>query len=234
MKQSKRIVITGSQGSLGMILQDGLKDSFDLLCIDKISQNKTFAIDLANEYEKFKDLLNKDDVIIHLAWDMREDFPNENIVQQNKMMAENIYRVAVEKKISRVIIASSVHVNDYSNAMVGEYISPMSENFPDTPYGAGKVYIEHLGRFFSRKYSLEVVCLRFGGVNKYNKIMFNEDPLYDRVLLYKEDLIELVRMCIEVDKVPNNFAAFYAVSNVLGRVHSLDNFLGWRPKFPKN
>lgn len=234
MKPLKRVVITGSQGSLGKILQEGLGDSFNLFCIDKISgSTSNVALDIAVKYEKFKDFLRKEDTIIHLAWDTFEDYPNENIVPQNKAMAENIYRAAVEKKASRIIIASSVHANDYSAVSVGEYIAPQSKSHPDTPYGATKIYIEHLGRYFSRKYGLEVICLRLGGVNKANEIRFNEDPLYDKVLLYKEDFVELVRMCIEVKKVPNNFSVFYAVSNVPGRVHSLSNPLNWKPKFPK-
>ncbi|MBU3964731.1 NAD(P)-dependent oxidoreductase [Patescibacteria group bacterium] len=234
MKSLKRVVMTGSQGSLGKILQERLLDSFNLLCIDKISgSTSNVALDIAVDYEKFKGFLKKEDTIIHLAWDTFEDYPNENIVPQNKVMAENVYRAAVEKKVSRIVIASSVHSNDYSAVSVGEYITPQSESHPDTPYGATKIYIEDLGRYFSRKYGLEVICLRLGGVNEANEIRFNEDPLYDKVLLYKEDFIELMRMCIDAPKVPNNFAVFYAVSNVPCRVHSLDNFLNWQPKFPK-
>lgn len=233
MKSPKRIVITGSEGSLGQILQKGLQDEFNLLCIDKILGNKTVVLDIATEYEKFKNILGKDDIIVHLAWDTTEDYPNENIVPQNKVMAENIYRAAVEKNVSRVIIASSVHTNDYSSVPSGTYLSPQSENWPDTPYGATKIYIEHLGRYYSQKYDLEVICIRFGGVNEENKIRFNEDPLYDKVLLYKEDFLQLLRSCIEVKKVPANFAIFYAASNVNGRVHDLSNFLNWKPNFPK-
>lgn len=215
-------------------MQEGLGDSFNLLCIDKISgSTSNVALDIAVDYEKFKGFLRKEDMIIHLAWDTFEDYPNENIVPQNKAMAENVYRAAVEKKVSRIVIASSVHANDYSAVPIGEYITPQSESHPDVPYGATKVYIEHLGRYFSRKYGLEVICLRLGGVNKANEIRFNEDPLYDKVLLYKEDFLELIRMCIEVKKVPNDFTVFYAVSNVPGRIHSLGNFLNWRPKFQK-
>jgi len=234
MKPSTRIVITGSQGSLGKILQNGLRDTFNLLCIDKVFGNdKTVILDIDADYKKFKSLLKKEDIIIHLAWDTLEDYPNENIVPRNKIMAENVYRSAVEKKIARVIIASSVHANDYSKVPIGEYINPQSENYPDTPYGATKIYIEHLGRYFSRKYGLEVICIRLGGVNKANEVRFNEDPLYDKVLLYKEDFLNLIRMCIEVKKVPNDFAVFYAVSNVKGRVHARNNFLNWQPDFPK-
>lgn len=234
MKLSKRIVITGSWSSLGKILQKELRDVFDLTCIDKkLASGKAIVLDIANDYKKFRNTLKGNDIIVHLAWDTLEDFPSENIAQQNKVMAENVYRAAVENNISRVIVASSVHVNDYSKVPIGTYLSPKSECWPDTPYGATKIYIEHLGRYYSRKHGLEVICIRFGGVNERNEIRFNEDPLYDKVLLYKEDFIQLIRMCIEVKKVPDNFAVFYAISNVKGRVHSLDNFLGWKPNFPK-
>ncbi len=234
MKLSKRIVITGSHGSLGKILQKELEGIFDLLCIDKISDgDENVILDIATNYMQFKSILKEDDIIVHLAWSTFEDYPNENIVQQNKVMAENVYRAAVEKNISRVIIASSVHANDYSKVPTGTYLSPKSECWPDAPYGATKIYIEHLGRYYSSKHGLEVICIRFGGVNERNEIRFNEDPLYDKVLLYKKDFTDLMRMCIEVEKVPNNFAVFYAVSNVKGRVHALDNFLDWEPNHPK-
>ena len=219
---------------MGKILQKELQDVFDLACIDKKPDSEeTIVLDITGDYKKFRNILKGNDVIIHLAWDTLEDFPSENIVQQNKVMAENVYRAAVENNISRVIVASSVHVNDYSKVPIGAYLGPKAECWPDTPYGATKIYIEHLGRYYSRKHDLEVICIRFGGVNERNEIRFNEDYLYDKVLLYKEDFVQLIRMCIEVEKVPNNFAAFYAVSNVKGRVHTLDNFLGWWPNFPK-
>ncbi len=233
MKLLKRIVITGSHGSLGKILQEGLHNTFDLLCIDKIFDGKkTVVLDIASDYKKFRDTLKDDDTIIHLAWDTLEDYPNENIVQKNKAMAENVYHAAAEKNISRVIVASSVHVNDDSKSPAGTYISPESECWPDTPYGATKIYIEHLGRYYSRKHGLGVICIRLGGVNERNEIRFNEDPLYDKVLLYKEDFVQLILMCIEVKKVPDNFAVFYAISNIKGRIHTLDNFLGWQSNFP--
>lgn len=233
MKPLKRIVITGSQGSLGKILQDGFKYSFNLLCLDKIAGNfGSVVLDVAADYEKFKGFLKEGDIVVHLAWDTCEDYPNENIIPENKTMAENVYRAAVEAGVSRVIMASSVHANDYSDIPYGKYMTVESESFPDTPYGVTKNYIEQLGRFYSRKHGLEVICIRFGGVNEKNEIRFNEDPLYDEVLLYKEDFIELLRMCVNAEKVPRKFSVFYAVSNMPRRVHSLDNFLNWYPKLP--
>ncbi len=228
----KRVLITGSQGSLGSILRQGLRDSFLLSCIDVVASGETtITIDLAREYNKLKKIAKNQDAIVHLAWDTREDYPNENIVPANKTMAENMYRAAVEVGVPRVIVASSVHANDYSKVNAGDELSASAESYPDTPYGATKKYIESLGRFYANKYSLEVICPRFGGINKNNEVRFEEDPLYDKVLFYKEDFVNLVSHCLTIKAVPNNFCVFYAVSNVKGRLHSLENSLNWKPSF---
>jgi len=229
-----KIVITGSEGRIGLMLQQGLSEYFDLYLVDnkKFKTKNSYKLDIAKNFLELKSILKSKDIIIHLAWDNREDFPNNKIIPENKIMAENIYRAAVETGVKRIIFASSVHASDYSNIKKVK-ISPFDDPWPDTPYGASKIYIENLGKYYARSHGLEVICIRLGGVNPQNKILYQEDPNYDKVLLHKEDLIELIKKCIECKKVPNNYSVFYAISNNPNRVHSFDNFLGWRPKFPK-
>jgi hypothetical protein len=46
-----------------------------LTCIDKKSDGEeTIVLDIVNDYEKFRNTLKNNDVIIHLAWDTLEDF----------------------------------------------------------------------------------------------------------------------------------------------------------------
>ncbi len=99
------------------------------------------------------------------------------------------------------------------------------KEFPALLMGQQKFTLSTSGVFYAKKRNLEVICIRLGGVNKRNEIHFEEDPLYDKVLLYEEDFIELIRHCIKIDMVLGNFAIFYAVSNALRKVHSLNNFL---------
>ena len=230
----KRIIITGSQGCIGTILQDGLINIFDLYLLDLKEKNtqKTFNIDIAREYNRLVKILRNKDIIIHLAWDFKEDFPREVIIPQNKLMAENVYSAAAEAGVKRIIIASSVHADDYSKIKnKKDFIS--RNPWPDSPYGASKVYIESLGKYYAKYHALEVICIRFGGINQGNKIIYKEDPNYDKVLLFKKDCIDLIESCILAKKVPNNFQVFTAVSNNRNRVHSIKNFLGRRPKFPQ-
>lgn len=232
--ERQRVVITGSNGSIGRILQEGLANDFDLLCIDRVANdNKIIGLDLISQPRQLKERLSSRDVVVHLAWDMDEDFPSENIIPGNKLMAENIYQAAVEVGVSRVIMASSVHADNYANERDGAEISPTRDPFPDSPYGASKLYIENLGKYYANKYGVEIVCVRFGGVNADDKILYDEDPLYDKVLLYRNDCVNLIKKLIWVDIVPGNFSVLYAVSDNPGRRHSLENFIGWKPTFPR-
>lgn len=226
----KKIVITGSSGSIGTILCSGLEKDFDILRIDRIAKDSpTVLLDLTKEHERLKSYLRSQDVIIHLAWNMNEDFPNETIVAENKTMAENIYREAIAMGVPRVIIASSVHAADYSHCHPGDDLEPTCNHGPDSPYGASKIYIEALGRYFASAYNLEVICIRFGGVNASDEIRYREDPFYDRVLLYQEDCLNLLRRCVLTKRVPKKFEVLNAVSDNKKRVHSIDNFLQWKP-----
>lgn len=229
--QKKKIVITGSCGSLGNILKKGLK-CYDLSFID-LNENgskKHFKVNIVKELSKVIDIFKNNDVGIHLAWNIKEDFPKETVDQNNKKMAENIYKAAVKAKIKRLIIASSVHANDYSQLQRKNY--DIEYPCPDSPYGASKVYIESLGRYYAKNYNLEIIFIRLGGVNKRDIPLFNEDPNYNKVLLYKKDFIEIIKKCIEVIKIPNNYQIFTAISNNKNKVHQINNFLQWKPKLP--
>lgn len=233
-KNRKAVVITGSSGRIGSILQSGLADFSNCYLVDVKEKNgkKTFNVDISKEYNKLVNIFKKKDIVLHLAWDFFEDFPKDTINFRNKLMAENVYRAAVEAGVKRVIMASSVHANDYALIKGNKKVFP-ENSWPDSPYGASKIYIESLGRYFSRKYELEVICIRFGGVNSRDRVIYEEDPNYDKVLLYKKDCIDLIKRCIEVKMVPDNFQVFAAVSNNKNRVHSINNFLAWKPKFPQ-
>jgi|GEM_PF-936363 len=229
----KRIVITGSKGCIGSILKNGLK-GLDIYSLDLSEKNngKNFKIDLAKNYTKLIEIFRGKDVIIHLAWNFFEDFPKETIDFRNKLMAENVYRAAVKAEVKRVIVASSVHANDYSKTKKLKLFDT-GYPLPDSPYGASKVYIESLGKYYSKYHGLEIICVRFGGVNIYDAPIFEEDPNYDKVLLYRKDCVSLLRSCIESEKIPNDFQILTAVSKNKSRVHAISNFLNWQPNFPK-
>lgn len=241
---SRRVLITGAAGTIGTILEKYLKE-YELTLIDKNPiQSNLIQIDVAREYEKLKKISKNHDVIIHLAWDERENIRSKKTIPENKIMVENVYKAALEANVPRVVMASSIDI-------VGKYIDwrkppysfiaqrqfnkinklplitiDMPPN-PDSPYAATKAYIESLGKDYSKR-GLSVICIRFGGVNLQDTPLVDEIG-YHSVWLSGRDCASLVKRCIEVKNIPN-FLIVFGISNNTYRIHDISNPLCWAPK----
>ncbi len=157
----ERIAITGSNGTIGTVLKEGLSKDFEITPID-------FQEVDVRDYSQLLKAVQSHSAIIHLAWNSKtENFRNENIDPDNFLMAFNVYKAAREAKVPRVIMASSIHADTFYGWQTPPYISVNHIPTLDSPYGADKVFIESLGRYFASK-GLEVVAVRFGGVNPGN------------------------------------------------------------------
>lgn len=229
-----KVLITGAQGVIASIIIEVLSDRYDFLQVDVKdgASSECIKLDVAEEYDRLKFVSNGVEAIIHLAWDFTEDFPNYNIVPSNKKAVENIYRVAKDLGVPKVIMASSVHADDYQDYK-GPLLATSKTAVPDTPYGASKLYIEALSRMYAVKHNIDVTVIRFGGVNLDDTVRYEEDPFYDKVLLFKEDCVNLIEKCLNKKNVQGSYCCLYAVSNNPGKLHSTDNNFGWKPICPK-
>lgn len=217
----KKILITGVNGTIGTVIKNNLKD-YDITPVD-------FPETDVKQYNNLLKIFPGHDAVIHLAWDTNtENFRSGKINTDNALMFYNIYNAALETKIPRVIMASSVHADNFYIWKEKKLLTVDKIIGPDSPYGASKVFMESLGRYYAQK-GLEVVCIRFGGVNLEDKINIEEEN-FDKVWLSHRDCIELIKKCINAEKIPNNFQIIYAVSNNSSRIHDHSNSLGWEPK----
>lgn len=215
----KKILLTGARGILGKIIRKELKEySFTPLDLPEV--------DIKN-YDQLIKLLPGHDIIMHFAWDSKHESSfTAGVSTDNSLMANNIYRAAIETDIPRVIMASSIHADDYNLRESDELLSPYRLPSPKDPYGATKVYIEALGRYYAKQ-KLEVVCLRLGSITTNN----NPYNLSSSCrFLTHNDFRELLVLCIEAKNVPNNYTIIYGVSNNTGRIHNIENPFGWVPK----
>lgn len=216
----RSIVITGASGIIGKVLREGLgqypKTYLDL--------PETDVTDLS----KLQEIFPGNFAVIHLAWDTKTDnFRSGKTNPDNAVMFSNVYKAAIESKVKRVIMASSIHADDCENWQGRDLIKVDRTPIPDSPYGAHKVYMEALGRFYATK-GLEVICLRFGAVNPQN-LPPEDEEIGKAVWLSHQDCEELVKKCLEAESVPSNFLIIYAVSNNTNRIHDISNPLGWTP-----
>lgn len=215
-----KIALTGSNGVVGKALISQLDpERFEVTPLD-LPQHNVSDLDHLIEATKGHDAL------LHFAWNgLRDNYGTGNIDTVNTQMMFNAYQAAVVNKIPRVIMASSNHAHRHdmpdSDGKIRASINPP---VPDSPYGAEKVFMETLGRYFARDHGLEVVCLRIGNINKDNKPN-DETP---RRWISHADFGRLVTACLVAKEVPDNFQVIYGVSKQ--DVFDWSNPFGYEPR----
>ncbi|MBS3172569.1 NAD(P)-dependent oxidoreductase [Candidatus Woesearchaeota archaeon] len=216
----KKILITGSNGTIGKIIKKNLINykfyDFDLPKYD------------ARNYNDILRAMKGMDLVIHLGWDTKvENWKSRKINPDNSLMTFNIYNAAIEAGVPRVIMASSVHADDYSKWKGPGLMNCNTVPIPDSPYGASKIFMEALGRYYANL-GLEVVCIRFMGLNSDNNSFKEVEE--SRKWFSHKDCARLIKSIINAPRVPNNFVVMYGVSNNTGRIHDFVNPFGWAPR----
>jgi nucleoside-diphosphate-sugar epimerase len=216
-----KILLTGSNGVIGNVLKNNL--DYDFTEFD-LPHND------ARQYKHLVAALTGHQAIIHLAWNTKDDnFRSDFHHPDNALKTFNVYRAAIEAGVPRVIMASSVHADKFTNRKLDGLLDPYMLPLPDSPYGAGKCFMESLGRYYADSKGLEVICLRFGGINPAD--MPPEAPFSERLVwLSHRDCSTLVSKCLETARIPNNYAIMYAVSDNKDRLHDITNPIGWTPQ----
>ena len=116
-------------------------------------------------------------------------------------MFENVYWAALKKGVPRVIMASSVHADDFRGKhskllTVDKYPSPTS------PYGAHKVFMEAMEKYYSTR-GLEVACIRFGATGHGKDL--NVLGVDGKVLWFSDgDCVSLVNLLLMLKKFRTN------------------------------
>ena len=233
-----KILITGASGTIGKVLMKCLSGKHECIGIDKIPSQNVTVVDVASGQSQVRDLLKSVDVVIHLAWDVREAGMSLNTsIPENKVMGEIMYALSLEQKVKRFILASSVHVSfghiNYRHPGIVENHEILHEKkitmhdkvFSLGTYGASKIYLEALGKAYGEK-GLQVIAVRFGNVTDDDN--FGEYPFW----LSHKDCCHFIERCIEAEGLPK-FSAFFAISDNPCNPFDLSNArtqLGYNPK----
>lgn len=215
-----KIAVTGANGKVGRALISKLDPA----------QFKVTPIDLpeydVSNLEHLIEVTKGHDAILHFAWDtLRDNFGKETIDPINNLMTFNCYRAALLNHIPRVIMASSNHAHRHDlRDTDGKIRASINPPVPDSPYGAEKVFMEALGRYYAHDHSLEVVCIRIGNINDDDKPPAANPSRW----LSHADFGRLVTACLNADEVPDNFQIVYGVSRQ--EVFDWSNPFGYEPE----
>ncbi len=199
-----KIAITGAKGTVGRALIAQLDPAkFEVTALDLPDHD-------ANDLERLTELTKDHDALLHFAWDARHDnYKSGRIDTVNSQMMGNAYQAALANDIPRVIMASSNHAHNYEiRDADGKIRASINPPIPDSPYGAEKVFMEALGRYYAHDHGLEVVCIRIGSLNDEDK----PRPSVPSRWISHADFGTLVVACLAADRVPDNFQIVYGVS----------------------
>lgn len=216
----RRVLVTGSAGVIGTVLTTHLP--YDITGLDLPDG------DIA-DYPRLVEHCRGQDAVIHLAGEFTtENWRSGDINPANFRLDLNVLDAAVEARVRRIVLASSVHADDFfAHDGPGLITADRALPVPTSPYGAHKLFLEAAGRHVAAHHGREVVALRFGGVTDHGVRLDNRVDAM--AYLGHPDLLSCVRAAVEAPLPPSRFTVLYAVSDNPTRVHDTSNPLGWKP-----
>jgi len=202
--ETKKVLITGGCGFIGSNLVEFLlqKTDWQLVILDNLTNGSLKDIEVLDRFQERctfveGDIRNSDNIskamdgcnfVVNLAAQagvMTSIEDPKNDADINVIGTLNVLKACVDKKISKIVHASSA-------APLGDQEMPLSEKKvpkPLSPYGASKLACEAYCSAFSASYGLNTVVLRFSNV--YGPKSYQKGsviPLFIKQILNKEEV----------------------------------------------
>ena len=164
-----KVFITGSSGFIGSHICDALESKghevilYDIISSKYKSESQKEVLGSILDYEKMYNAIEDCDIIYHLAAQAdigQSSIDPSNTLRINIQGTQNILDIAIKKKISRIIFASTIYV--YSD--LGSF------------YRVSKQACEKIIEEYQREFGLDFTILRFGSLygpraNEFNFIL---------------------------------------------------------------
>jgi NAD+ dependent glucose-6-phosphate dehydrogenase len=159
-----KVVITGAAGNIGTKLRrhfEGLGWDLRLLDAKRTADRAVRKADLTVWHPDWVDDFKDADAVVHLAGNPSPRADWASIQALNFDLTMNVYEAAARQGARRLIFASSNWVvagHRFEESPLTTEVAPK----PVNPYGVSKLVGERLGRSFSERWGLSVICFRIG------------------------------------------------------------------------
>jgi hypothetical protein len=252
----RRVLVTGACGYIAAQLLPAFRERYDLVLLDRGTQREgqpvqgVTAVNLLDpNRESYRAHFRGARTVVHLAWnrpsgDAATAYLDERV---NLDLAYNIYQVALEEGVERVVVASSNHATDWYERLIRERKLEMvyPESFPlsDNFYGWAKTGYETLGFVYAsgalgRK--LGIVQIRIGAPRELPVDRYRGNPTHYRrdlgAWISPGDLQQLFVKSIDAASIDNEhgipFQVFYGISGNARAFWSIANarrVIGYAP-----
>ena len=256
-----KVVLTGASGTIAGLLLPALRDRYDLTLLDARAHDSAgIAIDgiqvvdlLDKDRDKYRHHFSGADAVVHCAYYRVHDQGDDRYFSselENLQLAYNVYQVAWEERVRRLVAASTNHAADYYEGYALDGEAPMvtpdvvgSDNW----YGWAKIAFEQIGRVFASGVShggraLENVQIRIGGPRETDLDEITPGDLRRMrralaVYISQRDLSQLFIKSIETPDIRDDlslpFQIFYGISANSHAIWSIANarrVIGYAPQ----
>ncbi len=247
----KKVVLTGASGTIAGVLLPALRQRFDLTLLDARATdsqgNSIDGIQIVDLMDKDRDSYRQHfagaEAVVHCAYHRVHDQGDDVYFSselENLQLAYNVYQVAWEERVGRLVAASTNHAADFYEDYALDGRTPMitpDRNASDNWYGWAKIAFEQIGQVFASGVThggrpLENVQIRIGGPRETD---VSAAPLGDMrrmrralaVYISQRDMAQLFIKSVECpdirDELGAPFQIFYGISANSHAIWSIAN-----------
>jgi NAD+ dependent glucose-6-phosphate dehydrogenase len=232
--------ITGSAGTLGRVLVQGLRARYPLRLFDRHGGTGSHELEHAQldlaDAQQVDGAFEGLDVLLHIAGNPSPSAPRADTLRDNHTATSLVFEEARKARVKRIVFASSnfYHQKDIADALRardGRKIGLNAYATPACPYAESKVYGENLG-FHYTHLGLTFVALRIGWCVPEDNPRPYDSPYMRAMFCSQRDLVQSFERAIQVD-LQRKFLAAFAISNNRDRLFDLTetrSALGYDPQ----
>ena len=257
----KKVVVTGASGTIAGVLLPALRERYDLTLLDERasdSKGKAVAgvqvVDLMNkDRDSYRHHFTSADAVVHCAYYRVQGQGDDAYFSSelaNLQMTYNVYQVAWEERVRRLVAASTNHAADFYEGYALDGETPMvtpDMNASDNWYGWAKIAFEQIGQVYASGAThggrpLENVQIRIGGPRETDLADAQPGDLRRMrralaVYISQRDMSQLFVKSIETEDIRDDYAVpfqiFYGISANSHAIWSIANarrVIGYTPQ----
>jgi nucleoside-diphosphate-sugar epimerase len=242
-----KVLVTGASGLIGGLVIRDLSEKYEFSGLSRrpvagIPHTQADITDIDALRTASKGM----DMVLHLAAETQDYDDWDRVMNITVGGTIAMFRAAQEAGVKRVVFMSTgstmcgyewfegspygaLAANEYDRLPDGaKMLSYLDPPRPDSFYGVGKLFGENMGRLFSDRHGMSVICIRLGAVLASDQPeMVRHFPGY----LAQADAVQMVDKCLGApDSI--RFDIFDAISENTRRWRDTNHakeLLGWKP-----